>query len=293
MPSKPVAGDDPRRPSTSVFKPVRSRRAFEEVADRVRGMVESGELRVGDRLPPERELSRQLNVSRTVLREALRTLENAGLLELRPGKAGGAFVADARTQAVSDNLSDLLRLGNVSLAQLTEARAWIEEVVVRVACERAEESDFLALEENVHQAEALFSQDRMMDKLDANIEFHNVLARATKNPVLVMMTQTLANVMRSFGRRLGAETTRSVIRPRARFIQLMRERNAEGAVSEMNEHLRAIQQAYISTAKSKSQDGLRVATAPKLVARSITTAAARKAAADPGRKTPRKTLRPT
>jgi DNA-binding FadR family transcriptional regulator len=273
-----------------VFKPVRSRRAFEEVADRVRGMVESGELRVGDRLPPERELSRQLDVSRTVLREALRTLENAGLVELKPGKLGGAFVADARPQAVSDNLSDLLRLGNVSLAQLTEARAWIEEVVVRVACERAEEADFLAMEENVRLAEALFAQDRMMEKLDANVEFHNVLARATKNPVLVMMTQTLGNVMRNFGRRLGAETTRSVIRSRARFIQLMRERNAEGAVAEMNEHLRSIQQAYISIAKAKSQDGLRVATAPKVVARSITAAPARKAAAGPVR-APRKTLR--
>ena len=128
-----------RRPA-AVFKPVREKRAFEEVADRVRKMLENGELQVGDRLPPERELSKQLSVSRAALREALRTLENAGLLELRPGKLGGAFVTDARPQAISDNMSDLLRLGGISLAHLTESRAWIEEVVVRVACERAEEA---------------------------------------------------------------------------------------------------------------------------------------------------------
>ena len=261
-------------PAGPVFKPLKTRRAFDEVADRVRGMIESGELQVGDRLPAERELSRQLNVSRTVLREALRTLENAGLLELRPGKGGGAFISAAREQAVSDSLSDLLRLGNVSLAQLTEARAWIEEVVVRVACERAQESDFLALEENVRMAEMLFSQDRMMEKLDTNIEFHNVLARATQNPVMLMMTQTLGNVMRSFGRRLGAETTRSVVRSRSRFIELMRARDAEGAVAEMHEHLRSIQHVYISIAQSRSLENVRMTSAPSRVATSISGQAA-------------------
>jgi len=252
-----------------VFKPVREKRAFEEVADRVREMVESGELQVGDRLPPERELSKTLNVSRAALREALRTLENAGLLELRPGKLGGAFVADARPQAISDNMSDLLRLGGISLAHLTEARAWIEEVVVRVACDRAEEADFAALEENVRLAEELFAQGRMMEKLDTNIEFHNVLAAATKNPILVMMTQTLGNVMRSFAKRLGAETTRSVIRSRERFIELLRARNADAAVAEMHEHLRSIQTVYMQFARAKGIYQLAVPAAPSVVAKSI------------------------
>lgn len=257
-----------RRPA-AVFKPVREKRAFEEVADRVREMLENGELQVGDRLPPERELSRQLSVSRAALREALRTLENAGLLELRPGKLGGAFVADARPQAISENMSDLLRLGGISLAHLTEARAWIEEVVVRVACERAEEADFTALEHNVRLAEDLFAEGRMMDKLDANIEFHNVLAAATKNPVLVMMTQTLGHVMRSFARRLGAETTRSVIRSRSHFIELLRSRDADAAVAEMHEHLRSIQEVYMQFSRAKGIYQLAVPAAPAMVAKSI------------------------
>ena len=268
MPSARNPVDVQRRPA-AVFKPVREKRAFEEVADRVREMLENGELQVGDRLPPERELSKTLNVSRAALREALRTLENAGLLDLRPGKLGGAFVADARPKAISENMSDLLRLGGISLAHLTEARAWIEEVVVRVACERAQEEDFAALEENVRLAEELFAQGRMMEKLDTNIEFHNVLAVATKNPILVMMTQTLGNVMRSFARRLGAETTRSVIRSRTRFIELLRARNADGAVAEMHEHLRTIQKVYMQFARAKGIYQLSVPAAPAVVAKSI------------------------
>jgi GntR family transcriptional repressor for pyruvate dehydrogenase complex len=255
--------------AAAVFKPVRSKRAFEEIADRVREMLESGELKVGDRLPPERELSKQLNVSRAALREALRTLEHAGLLVLRPGKLGGAFVADAQSQAISENMSDLLKMGGISLSHLTEARAWIEEVVVRVACERADDADFLALEENVRLAEQLFAEGRMMEKLDANIEFHNVLAAATKNPVLVMMTQTLGNVMRSFAKRLGAETSRSVIRSRSRFIESLRSRDADTAVAEMHEHLRTIQKVYMEFAKAKGVHNIAVPVGPAVVAKSI------------------------
>lgn len=252
------------------FKPLREKRTFEEVADRVRQMLEEGKLKVGDRLPPERELSKQLNVSRSILREALRTLENAGLLELKPGKGGGAFVSEGKTDAASETMGDLLRLGGISLTQLTEARAWVEEVVVRVACERADESDLKALEANVQLAEQLFAENRMMEKLEVNLEFHNILAAATKNPVLVMMTQTLSGVMRSFAKRLGAETTRSVIRSRARFIELLRARDADAAVTEMNEHLRSIQAVYMQFAEAKGAYDLTVPAGPSaFVAKSI------------------------
>ena len=262
-----VVAPSPRNPL--VFRPLREKRAFEEVADRVRQMLDEGTLKIGDRLPPERELSKQLNVSRSILREALRTLENTGILELKPGKGGGAFVSDGKTDAVSESIGDLLRLGGVSLTHLTEARAWIEEVVVRVACERADQADFDALEENVRMAERLFSENRMMEKLDANIEFHNVLAAATKNPVLVMMTQTLGGVMRSFAKRLGAETTRSVIRSRTRFIALLRARDADAAVAEMHEHLKSIQAVYMQFAEAKGERDLTVPASPTTVANSI------------------------
>lgn len=258
-----------RSRSQLTFKPLREKRAFEEVADRVREMLEEGTLKVGDRLPPERELSKQLNVSRSILREALRVLENAGLLELKPGKGGGAFVSAGNTHAVSEHMGDLLRVGGISLAHLTEARAWIEEVVVRVACERAQEEDFEALEANVRRAEQLFAENRMMEKLEVNIEFHNVLAAATKNPVLVMMTQTLGGVMHGFAKRLGAETTRSVIRSRSRFIELLRARDADAAVMEMHEHLKSIQAVYMRFAEAKGMADLKLAPSPDLVAKSI------------------------
>jgi hypothetical protein len=109
----------------------------------------------------------------------------------------------------------------------------------------------------------------MIEKLDANIEFHNVLAAATKNPVLVMMTQTLGGVMRSFAKRLGAETRRSVIRSRTRLIELLRARDADAAVAEMHEHLRSIQKVYMEFAKAKGVYNLALPSGPAIVAKSI------------------------
>lgn len=234
MSSKPGGG-------ARIFSEVVSRksgggkRTFEHVANQVRGMLSTGQLKPGDQLPPERKLSVELNVSRSALREALRTLEFAGVLELRQGKRGGAFVSCGNPQALSNNMSDLLRLGNLAWSDLTEARIWIEEIIVRVACERATARDIRLLEENIRQAEALFDAGELMEKTDTIIEFHNILARATRNPFLVMMNQTITEVLRYFTRRLGSERTREVFKSRRRFMTAFAASDADAAVSEMED----------------------------------------------------------
>src|SRR5271155_904676 len=112
----------PRRPE---FSRIRNLRAFEEIADQIRKELSDRRLRAGDRLPPERALAEQFGVSRNTLREALRSLENAGLLRLQKGAAGGAFVSDGGGSAVINGLHDMFRLGAIQPEQLTEARVAI------------------------------------------------------------------------------------------------------------------------------------------------------------------------
>ena len=224
-------------------------RAFEEVVGRVRDMLSGGELKPGERLPSEREFSRQLNISRSALREALRTLEIAGVVELRKGRSGGAFITRGNPNVVSDSMADLLRLGNVSWHDLTEARIWIEAVIVRVACERATAKDIRALEDNIDNAMALFEKGQLMAKTEVLIEFHNLLARATRNPVLVMVTRTLTDMMLYFARRLGSETTREVFRSRRRFMSAFAARDADAAVAEMERNLKKVHRLYLRLAQ--------------------------------------------
>ena len=230
--------------------PNRPTRAFEEVVSRVREMITGGKLNPGQRLPSEREFSRSLNISRSALREALRTLEIAGVVELRKGRSGGAFITSGKPNVVSDSMADLLRLGNISWNHLTEARIWIEQIIVRVACKRATAADIEALEQNIREALALFEQGQLMEKTEVLIEFHNILARATRNPVLVMMTRTLTDMMLYFARRLGSETTRAVFRSRRRFMTAFAARDADAAVAEMERNLKKVHRLYLRLARS-------------------------------------------
>ncbi|MFS2051128.1 FadR/GntR family transcriptional regulator [Variovorax sp. CT11-76] len=131
-PSPPAA--DAR---SAKFQPIRSARAFEEIAQQIRGELSQGRLKVGTRLPSERALSEQFGVSRNTLREALRSLEHAGLIRLQKGASGGAFISGRSGDAIATGLMDMYHMGAIQPAQLTEARIWLESILVREACARA------------------------------------------------------------------------------------------------------------------------------------------------------------
>src|SRR5262245_5846902 len=100
---------------------VRTQRTFEAVSAQIREQVRAGALRVGDRLPNERELAKSMAVSRHAVREALRSLESMGMVELKKGATGGAFIAvGGQPQAMANAMRGLYYSGGISLAQLTE-----------------------------------------------------------------------------------------------------------------------------------------------------------------------------
>ena len=236
------------------FRPIRATRAFEEVANQVLEMVDSGALQPGDRLPSERDFSRQLEVSRSALREALRLLEHSGVVELRKGKTGGAFITTRSEPIAVNPVAELFRLGNLTLSDMTEARFWITEVVVRVASERARKTDFELLAQNVALAEQQFQLGLFDEKSDTNIEFHNLLARATRNPVLVTMIAMLNEVIRGFARQLGTETTRRTFNSRHRLLKAMHARDPDLAAREMLANLKKTHDAYIALARARGTD---------------------------------------
>src|SRR5215468_11498582 len=136
---------DPRnvaQPAAPKFRPIHTRRAFEEICERIREQLALGVLKPGDKLPPERDLAQQLGVSRNVLREALRSLEMAGVLRLQKGVKGGAFIQEGDTSRMNDVMRDMLSLGTISIRELSEARVHVLDLVVRLACANARQADF-------------------------------------------------------------------------------------------------------------------------------------------------------
>lgn len=245
--------------ATPTFRPARPRRAFDEIIEQVRGMVRSGELRPGDRLPAERALAEQFAVSRNTVREALRMLEISGLIQLKRGASGGAFIADADTGKVATSMTDMLELGQLSLTDLTEARTWIESTVIRVACERMTDEVFDRLKANVDEATRLSELHDWEQKAKVNVEFHIILAEATANPVMIAITQGLMQVMEKVVLALGPTEGDIVLRSRRRILKHLEKRDADAAVAEMERYLKRMHKLWIDAryqgAHGVSRDG--------------------------------------
>ena len=235
------------------FEPIAPSRAFEEIAAQIRELVASGRLKPGDRLPAERDLSAKFKVSRNTLREALRALELSGMIELRKGASGGAFVLPGSSGVVVNGLRDLYHLGAIKPEHLTEARVWLSEVVVRVACERLTEQDLLALEENIALATKADKAGNFQQRADLHREFHNLLAAATRNPIITITMEGVMEVMREFVKTIGPSDNAYTLPSRRRLLKHLRARDADAAVAEMNKFLERLQANYMELWNSRPQ----------------------------------------
>jgi DNA-binding FadR family transcriptional regulator len=238
------------------FSAIVPARAADEISAQVREMIASGRLRPGDRLPSERELSARMQVSRNTLREALRALEHAGIIEMRKGATGGAFVRSGSSGAIVNGLRDLYHLGAITPQQLTEARVWLSESVVRVACERATEEDLDALDANVAASAAAAEFE---ERARHNREFHVILARATRNPIMVIVMESIVAVFGQFIAQIGPSDNSFILPSRRRFMKLMRARDADGAVVEMKKALTRLQTKYMDEWSAKVASAARKA----------------------------------
>jgi GntR family transcriptional regulator, transcriptional repressor for pyruvate dehydrogenase complex len=246
---EPMRVATPRRVE---FSRIRNLRAFEEIADQIRKELSDRRLRAGDRLPPERELAEQFGVSRNTLREALRSLENAGLLRMQKGATGGAFVRESTGDAIVIGLRDMFHLGAIQPEHLTEARVMIESSAVRAACERATPEDIQALNANIASAaRAARANIDFYDQAAIHLDFHRILARATKNPVMVIVMEALIDVMQHFLRAIGQKRNRWVLPSRRRFMKHFEAREIDAAVEEMEQHLERLNRHYLSLVKEK------------------------------------------
>jgi DNA-binding FadR family transcriptional regulator len=252
--SKGTNGMTERDSSESVYEPVRTPRVFEEITAQLRRRVIHGHLRPGDRLPSERDLAVKLGVSRNTVREALRVLEMAGVLRLQKGSLGGAFVVAPKGETMATALQDMFQLGSVTPAQLTEARLALEEVVIRVACERLTEADLDALERNVEASLQASRAGDYVARSRINLEFHNILARGTGNPVFVAVMGGLIAVMQHFVDTLGPPRGDAVFASRRRFIAHLRERKPGAAIAEMAKFLQSVHRQYLSRLERDESD---------------------------------------
>ena len=118
------------------FKPVRLSRVSDEVTEQLKESILVGHFKAGDRLPAERELSDEFQVSRVAIREALRRLENSGFIATRQGAAGGAYVTDLTFERLEDAFLDLFLADKISIPELYQVRLLVEPEIARLAASK-------------------------------------------------------------------------------------------------------------------------------------------------------------
>lgn len=224
--------------SARLFNPVNDRRISELIVDQVRLLIRQQQLNPGDRLPPERELCERFGVSRVTVREALRVLEANGLLEIRVGARGGAFVTKPSKERVGEGIADLLTLSAVTAAEATEARLILEVGMIPLVCERADDEDIVDLLAICdRQDKALATGDY---EINLSAEFHSRLAECAHNSALQMLSHSFRGpLLMSLGRaqqkapemgRVGAKEHRELVRA-------IQDRDAAKATEIMRQHL--------------------------------------------------------
>jgi GntR family transcriptional repressor for pyruvate dehydrogenase complex len=180
-----------------MFNNVKGKRVFERVVDEIKGAIESDKLKPGDKLPPEIELAKVLGVSRVTVREALRILELSGLILIKQGTKGGAFIKKTDApQKLKECLSDHLKLGNITIDQLAEARFWIESIVIDIVGQKARKKDFQLLRESIQRAEEFYRRGEEEKKTDENWNFHVILVKISGNYILIDTLRSINELMR-------------------------------------------------------------------------------------------------
>ena len=208
----------------------------DRAADQILDMVVSGGLDRGERLPPERELCARLNVSRTVVREALNLLEARGLISIEHGR--GAVISGGNTDALRDTLGLILRVRPKALWELLEIRKILEVEIAGLAAERVEEEDVRAMRVQLERMAA--SIDAPRGYVDADVEFHTLLAGAARNGVLLTMLEPIVDLLRVSRRVSASRRPGSALRALGEHEEILRQvevGDAEGARREMSAHL--------------------------------------------------------
>jgi GntR family transcriptional repressor for pyruvate dehydrogenase complex len=215
--------------------------AAEIVVDRVRGLIETGKLRSGDRLPAERELARELGVSRPSVRSGLKTLAAMGVVRIRQG--AGTFITAGPPKLDCEPLSFLAALHGFTRAQMFEARLVLEVTVASLAADRtrhAPERLIAISDETTGMFASLDDPDRF---LDHDIRFHRAVAAAADNPILSSLVDMVATMFRELRQRtIGrARDLKEAAEEHRVIYQAIRAHDAERARRAMSDHLERAQ----------------------------------------------------
>jgi GntR family transcriptional repressor for pyruvate dehydrogenase complex len=219
-----------------MYKTVQTSRLYEQIVQQIEESITSGELKEGDQLPAERELAQQFGVSRTAVREAVKTLREKGLVEAYPGR--GTFITNGTARSIQQTLDRMIRSGQAEgTVHLTEVREILEPEIAALAAQRVDEEMLSAMREAIAVMDVARKDSE--EFIEGDLDFHLALAEAAGNPLILSLIDSIVGLLREQRTRTyfvegGPERGQYHHR---RILEAIEHRDAVGAREAMRAHL--------------------------------------------------------
>lgn len=230
-------------PAKAEFEAVRKTKVYEGVAQQLQGFIRDGLLKPGDKLPPERELAVMFQVSRSSLRDAIRSLEMMGLLAPRQGE--GTVVRDLSADSLVNPLASMLVRNRQLVAELLDVRKILEPPLSARAATHASPEDIAYLTDILRRHKEKIRGGQLAIEEDS--EFHYAIAQAAKNSVVMKVLDVLMDLLRASREQslqLAGRPQRSLA-GHLRIFNAIRRHNPDAADAAMRRHLNEVEQIIL------------------------------------------------
>ena len=226
----------------NMFKEVRQSKITQKIFSQIRTAILEGKLKPGDKLPAEKKLVEQFQVSKQTLRESLRALEHMGLIDVRKGIGGGAFIVEVDIEITKESLANYLYFKNLTIENLSEFRRLIEPAAAKIAAQNISSDELEALRLLGESARENLKMNRIRDAARDEFNFHRFIAGLTDNPILILFLDFVESMLDDFKIVLKPDAAffETVLDAHDRIYEAIKARNAELAAAEMLEHVEAV-----------------------------------------------------
>lgn len=236
------------------FQPQVFCRASANIEKTIIEAILDGRLKVGDRLPIEKEMAKQFGVSIVTVREALRSLEIYGLIKKRKGHGGGIFISEANNESIKTSLGYFLRFKDLSIKHIYEVRMIIEPATIRQAAKTISSEKIKELEDNVE-----FCQKKIREKgpeLDKEdfflidkkcVDFHRIIAESTNNPILGLTIDYIFDFLFECETRIlipDINYSTNTANDHAKILEYLKQGDEDNCEKEMTLHLEKLKNIY-------------------------------------------------
>jgi GntR family transcriptional regulator, transcriptional repressor for pyruvate dehydrogenase complex len=224
-----------------LYKVIQASRLYEQIVQQIEGSILRGDLSEGSQLPAERDLAKQFGVSRTAVREAIKALQEKGLVDAFPGR--GTFVTNGTSNSMRRSLDRIIKSGETDgWAYLVEVREILEPEIAALAAVRATDQDFAAMKDAVDvMDQAARDSDTF---IEADLDFHLALAEAAANPIVLSLIDSIVGLLREQRLRIfsiGGGPERGQHHHK-RILDAIKRRDTQGARAAMQAHLSQVRE---------------------------------------------------